>query len=223
MNTQADGQRAFAGAPVHEQVYQRFRDMLLFGELEPGQPVTIQGLVDLLGAGMTPVREALRRLTAEGALEAQGNRRIVVPQLSQSDVLELTQARIALEVPLVGTACTKATPKAIAHLQAIDERLDTAIQRGDIRQYLVENHAFHAALYDLADAAIFKALIDSLWLRFGPSLRMVCGQVGTRNVPDQHKVLLEALASGQQEVAMQAIREDVEQGMALISAAIEKA
>ena len=57
--------------PTHEVTYARLRDMILFGLLEPGAPVTIQGLINDLGAGMTPVREALRRLAAEGALLPQ--------------------------------------------------------------------------------------------------------------------------------------------------------
>ena len=52
--------------PSHEVTYARLRDMILFGVLEPGQPVTIQGLTAGLDAGMTPVREAIRRLAAEG-------------------------------------------------------------------------------------------------------------------------------------------------------------
>ncbi|MDJ0823614.1 MAG: GntR family transcriptional regulator, partial [Paracoccaceae bacterium] len=96
MTSQAPGQTP-AGPPAHETVYRRLRDMVLFGDLAPGQAVTIQGLVEGLGAGMTPVREALRRLTAEGALEALGNRRIAVPVLDTHAVAELTQARIALE------------------------------------------------------------------------------------------------------------------------------
>ena len=54
--------------PTHEVTYGRLRDMVLFGRLQPGQPVTIQGLIRDLESGMTPVREAIRRLTAEGAL-----------------------------------------------------------------------------------------------------------------------------------------------------------
>ena len=53
--------------PTHEVTYGHLRDMVLTGGLAPGQAVTIQGLIHDLGAGMTPVREAIRRLTAEGA------------------------------------------------------------------------------------------------------------------------------------------------------------
>ena len=54
----------------------RVRDLVLFGDLVPGQPVTIDGLREILGSGITPVREAIRRLSAEGALETGGNRRV---------------------------------------------------------------------------------------------------------------------------------------------------
>ena len=90
-----------AGLPAHERVYRRLRTMVLFGELEPGQAVTIQGLTDQLGVGMTPVREALRRLIAEGALAFQDNRRICVPVLDAAAVEQLGLARAALELSLI--------------------------------------------------------------------------------------------------------------------------
>ena len=202
--------------PVHEQTYRRLRDMVLFGELEPGQPVTIQGLVDRLGAGMTPVREALRRLTAEGALGAQGNRRIVVPVLDAAALEELTVARAALEPRLAARAAERADAASVVALRETDTRLDRAIARGDIRLYLEENHRFHAQLNLLAAAPILTALVDGLWLRFGPSLRVVCGQMGTRNLPDRHKDLLAALDAADPDAAAAAMRADVEQGMELI-------
>lgn len=67
--------------PDHERAYRALREMVLHGELSPGQPVTIQGLVEALGLGMTPVREAIRRLTSQGALMFKGNRRVEVPQI----------------------------------------------------------------------------------------------------------------------------------------------
>ena len=205
-----------AGLPVHEQVYRRLRDMILFGEMAPGQPVTIQGLVEQTGAGMTPVREALRRLTAEGALEALGNRRIVVPVLTAGAVSELVAARVAIEPMLARWAAEKISDDVIETLTHTDTRLDSAIAKGDIGLYLKENHLFHAQLNAVAGAPIVTSIVDSLWLRFGPSLRVVCGQVGTQNVPDRHKDLLAALRARDIENAGRAIEEDVVQGMELI-------
>ncbi len=206
-----------AGPPAHEQVYRDMREMILFGALTPGEPVTIQGLVERLGAGMTPVREALRRLTAEGALDALGNRRIVVPVLDRAAVEELTLARLALEPLLAQRAAARITADAQRGLAEIDARLDAAIGRGGVEDYLRENFAFHAALNAQAAAPILTALSEGLWLRFGPSLRVVCGQVGTCGLPDMHKAVLEALAEGDAAAVGEAIRGDVAQGMALIA------
>ncbi|MDH5797807.1 MAG: GntR family transcriptional regulator, partial [Paracoccaceae bacterium] len=70
--------------------------MILFGDLAPGQAVTIKGLCEDVGAGMTPVREAIRRLTAEGALDFLGNRRVCVPELTLSQLDELAFARCSV-------------------------------------------------------------------------------------------------------------------------------
>ena len=209
MNVQADSPRL----PAHELVYRRLRDMVLFGELVPGQPVTIQGLTETLGAGMTPVREALRRLIAEGALAFQDNRRIIVPVLQAADLDQLTAARVALEPLLARRAAARCDAAELRRLTATDGRLDRAISKGDVHGYLVENHRFHAEMNAIAGAPILTDLVAGLWLRFGPSLRVVCGQFGTLSLPDRHKDLLDALGTRDPEAAATAMEADVVQGM----------
>lgn len=216
MNQDAN-QASPAGLPAHERVYRELRALVLFGEMPPGAPVTIQGLTEQLGAGMTPVREALRRLIAEGALSFQGNRRVSVPVLDGGAVEELIHARLAIEPELTRRACGHVAPDQIAALRAIDDRLDEAIARGDVRGYLEQNYRFHEALYDFAAAPILRDLADGMWLRFGPSLRVVCGRFGTQSLPDQHKAILSALEAGEAEAAARAMADDVRQGMEQIS------
>jgi DNA-binding GntR family transcriptional regulator len=205
-----------APPPAHEQVYRGLRDRILFGEMAPGAPVTIQGLVAATGAGMTPVREAIRRLIAEGALVAHGNRRVSVPVLRPSDVEELHFARLALEPELAWRAAGRVEPLALNALAAEDAALDAAIASGDVAGYLRRNHGFHAQLYALASAPVLESLAAGLWLRFGPSMRVVCGRAGTGRMPDRHKELLEALRAGDAEAATAAMRRDVSDGMALL-------
>lgn len=208
--------RSPAGVPAHEQVYRALREAVLFGTLAPGEPVTIQGLVDRLGAGMTPVREAIRRLTAEGALQALGNRRIQVPILTTADVEDLCEARLALEPRLAARAAERATAQDVARLTAIDGLLDRAILLGDTEGYLRQNHLFHSGLNDIAQAPIMKALTETLWLRFGPSLRVVCARTGTQELHDCHKDLIRAMTARDGEQAVRAIEADVRQGMEMI-------
>ncbi|WFE75968.1 GntR family transcriptional regulator [Roseinatronobacter sp. S2] len=216
--------------PAHQIAYIALRDMVLFGELAPGDAVTIEGLVARLGLGMTPIREAIRRLIAEGALQMQGNRRVCVPRLTDAALADLGYARDAVETRLAEQAAGQCDAAMIATLRAIDARLDYAISTGNIPAYLRTNHEFHFALYSCAGSDVLHALAASLWLRFGPSLRVVCqvpDGTGARgadgemlHMPDHHKHAIAALETADIPALKAAIRDDIAQGVANIRAGL---
>ena len=199
--------------PSHEVTYARLRDMILFGHLAPGAPVTIQGLIGDLGAGMTPVREAIRRLTAEGALLPQGNRRVAVPELSAEMLDQVAFARLAIEPKLAELAAPRLTPARIDRLEAFDARVNRAIESGSLPEYLAANHAFHFALYEAAEAPVLLDLARSLWLRAGPSLRAVIDRYGRDMAPDLHREALAAMRAGNARALASAIERDIQQGI----------
>ena len=206
--------------PSHEVTYARLRDMILYGQLAPGQPVTIQGLISDLGAGMTPVREAIRRLATEGALLPQGNRRVSVPRLSGSDLDQIAFARLAIEPRLASLAAVHASPALLAQLELLDAEVDRTVAAGDVTGYLTSNHAFHFALYGAAGAGVLLDMAQSLWLRFGPSLRVVTGLSGRASLPDSHKDIITALRAGDGAGAGAAMGRDIELGLGHVRAAI---
>lgn len=199
--------------PSHEVTYARLRDMILFGHLAPGAPVTIQGLIADLGAGMTPVREAIRRLTAEGALLPQGNRRVAVPELSAELLEQVAFARLAIEPKLAELAAPKLTAGQIDRLEVIDGAVNRAIEAGRLPDYLAANHAFHFALYEAAEAPVLMDLARSLWLRAGPSLRAVIDRYGRDMAPDLHREALDAMRAGDAKALASAIERDIQQGI----------
>lgn len=199
--------------PSHEVTYARLRDMILFGHLAPGAPVTIQGLIAELDAGMTPVREAIRRLTAEGALLPQGNRRVAVPELSADLLEQVAFARLAIEPKLAELAAPKLTVAQIDRLEAIDGAVNRAIEAGKLPDYLAANHAFHFALYEAAEAPVLLDLARSLWLRAGPSLRAVIDRYGREAAPDLHREALAAMRAGDAKALARAIEQDIQQGV----------
>lgn len=202
--------------PEHEAVYQRLRDMILFGEVRPGQALTIMGVKDMIGAGMTPVREAIRRLTAEGALEALGNRRITVPRLTEDRLNEIEFARLLIEPKIVSLIKTPLNLVAMDKLIFFDQNVNQAIETGEIKLYLESNFHFHFYLYSLAEATILSNIVQSLWMQFGPSQRIVSGQYGTANLPDFHDETIAALKAGDTQTAAQAIYDDIKQGMSQV-------
>ncbi len=222
MKDKADGTAASVDLPEHERVYRALRSQVLFGDLRPGQPVTIQGLAAELEAGMTPVREAIRRMTSDGGLIFQGNRRVSVPMLARSDVDELLFLRCGIEPELTRRACLHADVTLIERLRVADEALDAAISAGDVPGYLRHNHGFHEALYKAAASPILAQTAGRLWLRFGPSLRVVCGRFGTSSLPDRHKEILSALSRRDPAAAAQAMVHDITEGMAQVLDVLEE-
>lgn len=202
--------------PEHQAVYEQIRELILLGRFAPGQPITIQGLADTLSVGMTPVREAIRRLTSENALQTLGNRRIIIPDLSQDQLQDIYFLRLLVEPELAKRAAKHATKSDVDRLSLIDKDVDLAIENGDVGMYLERNRAFHFGIYALANAPVLMGNVMSLWLQVGPQLRMVSGRYGTANLPDKHEEILDALLAANPEQAGRAMKEDLEQGISLV-------
>ncbi|WP_288925255.1 GntR family transcriptional regulator [uncultured Maritimibacter sp.] len=209
--------------PDHERAYRALRDMILHGELAPGQAVTIQGLVETLGLGMTPVREAIRRLTSRGALEFKGNRRVSVPEMDAATYDELAFVRLSVEPELARRAVENLDDTAIRELEALDARVDDAIERGDVRDYLEANRLFHTRLYQASGADVLLQISEMLWLRSGPSLRVMLGRAGTANLPDKHREALAAMRAGDADGVAEAIRGDILQGIKQVTSTLSDA
>ncbi|MCX8508771.1 MAG: GntR family transcriptional regulator, partial [Rhodobacteraceae bacterium] len=210
------GETADRKVPTHEITYVQLRDMVLTGGLAPGQAVTIQGLIRDLGAGMTPVREAIRRLTAEGALQLHGNRRVSVPNLTEGLLNQIAFARLTIEPKIAELAAAHLTDEAIDQLARIDADIDPAIRAHDIPAYLTGNHRFHFALYEASGAPVLVDIAQSLWLRFGPSLRVVANRYPEARMPDKHIDALAAMRARDGKALAAAIHEDIQQGVDLV-------
>jgi len=120
-----------------------------------------------------PVREALRRLAAENALEIAPNGSARVPAVSTARLEDLCRARIALE----GLAAELAQPRlqsgVIDALEAVVFQHEALGRGGDIYQMLAKNQQFHFTLYAASGSEVLLQLIETLWLRFGPYMRML--------------------------------------------------
>ncbi len=106
-------------------------------------------------------------------------------------------------------------------LAEIDPHVNAALAAGDISGYLRHNHAFHMTLYAHAEADILMDTAASLWLRIGPSLRVVCMREDTEVLPDMHAVAIAALRDEDYEAVGEAIHQDILQGHAHVAHALE--
>ena len=201
---------------AHEETYKTLYYAIITGHFEPGKALTIRGLAKQLGCSPMPVREAVRRLVALGALEIRSTRRISVAPMTEKRFQEIWAARTMLEPEIAARAMPHADKALVRELQRIDEELDEAINRGDPDKYSLKNWEFHFTLYRAAACPIFLRLIESVWLQFGPFMRMVIGRLGTSLLVDQHEMAVEALKNKDEAALREAIRLDIQDGMSRI-------
>ena len=104
---------------LHERAYRRICDLILDGEIAPGQVVTIQNLAEAFGVSTMPVREALKRLTAAGAISLVTGRSMGIPRLSLERLADLRRVRLSVEGIATEWAAELMEPSELARLRAM--------------------------------------------------------------------------------------------------------
>lgn len=205
---------------LQQQVLARLRQAILLGRIEPGQALTIRGLAAELGVSAMPVREALRQLVAERAVELMDNRRVRIPPMTIERFEDLIAARVVLEAEAAARAMPYVTEALIAAMEAEDAAITRAEAAGDHDAWIAANYAFHSALYGAAGQSAFLPLIESLWLQIGPFLRRAIGSLAGHYTVDRHGEALAALRRRDTMALRIAIEADIRDGIAHIGSTL---
>ncbi|RLL63622.1 GntR family transcriptional regulator [Paenirhodobacter hankyongi] len=209
---------------VADMVHGELRQQIWGGAFLPGDRVSIRALALERGLSVIPVRDAVRRLVAEGALCFVDSRTIEVPQLNLANHRDVLFARSQLEPELARMAFAMLDQTDLEFLVAIDAAMDAAIAAQDIPRYMQTNFEFHFRIYRKAGSPTLLRLVEALWLQYGPSMRYIAAQYGTDpGTVDHHKSVVAALERRDGAAFVQAVHDDIAQGMAFISRAGLKA
>lgn len=200
-----------AAAPTQQDaVYARLRQWVTVGRFQPGERLKIRQLAERLGSGLMPVRAALQRLAAEGALVNVPNAGVVVPRLSLAEFDDLLQMRMLLEGEAAERGALRLDDAGRAALAALGTRMAQALAQGDADGYLDANEDFHVALYRAAGSPLLFGLIDTLWLKAGPvSNRLFESPEAAAVLNDAHAAALAALARRDPAGVRAAIEQDL--------------
>lgn len=198
---------------AHERLYRTLRTQVMHGELAPGQPLTLRGIARSFGVSMTPAREAVRRLVAEGAFSLSSSGRVATPELTPERIEELAAIRALIEPELAARALPRAHFALIDRLAAINGANAEAVVKGDAVAYIRTNLEFHRTLYLRAQAPAMLALTETVWLQLGPTMRAVYTRLRRKEPPQHHRMILAALRAGDEPGLRLAVRTDVTQGL----------
>lgn len=214
-NKEAGHQLKVETTRLHERVYDSLKRALMQGAFAPGRVLTIRELAKDIGTSIQPVRDALARLTSEGAFEQLPNRSIRVRQLTRESFEELYGLRKLLEGEAAAKAAEGATDADFKQLERYIHDMDVAIKQRDNEGYLSSNQSFHFAVYKAAHAPHLMLFIESLWLRVGPLMRIIPDKMPwidmrSKTAQEHHKNLLQSLRDRQAEKARGALHGDLD-------------
>jgi DNA-binding GntR family transcriptional regulator len=202
---------------AHDRIYRALRARIMQGDIAPGQALTLRGLGREFGMSMTPVREAARRLVAEGALTLSSSGRLSTPELSNERIEELASLRALIEVELASRALPRAHMALIERLQTINGAVAEAVAHRDAVSYIRTNLEFHRTLYLRAQAPAMLAMAETVWLQMGPTMRALYGKLRRKEPPYYHRLIIAALRAGDEPGLRLAVRSDVTQGLRMLA------
>lgn len=206
-------------------VSQQLRDLLVSGRVMPGEPLSLRSIAEALDVSVMPVREAVRSLVAEQALEITPNRVLRVPTMTVSQFREITSIRINLEGLATARAAVAMHDFALQNIADLHERFthEMSLQQPDGSRLVAVNKELHFAVYGQAQMPMLQQMIESLWLRIGPILNYDM-RSGSARVHEQvavahHKRLVDALKRKDADAASLALRADIESAAEFIVSA----
>lgn len=194
-------------------VYEELRRRILAGELTQGQTITQEQLAAELGVSTTPLREALRRLDAEGLVTLDAHRDARVTQLDAEEARSLFEIREKLDPLAAKLAATRRTDADIATIESALKDLEPLSASTGFEALLV-HRAFHRSVYTASHNPLLMSLLEGLWDK-ADRYR----QIGLRSEPDsaddrervrrEHIAIAEAVIAGDARAAEQTMKKHV--------------
>lgn len=220
-------QAANSAAPVNtntlsQQVYTHLRAGILDNTYRPGAPLPEEAMAEKLNVSRVPVREALRRLSAEGLVVIKPRQGATVTELTAKQFLDAYQVREALEVLAVRLAVPKLTAGDLAELDALHAAMQAAAAAGNSIDFFTANAEFHGVLVDKSDngdlKSIYESLIDRMRRYQRPSLDLRGGM--TQSI-DEHAAILMAIHQGNTDEAAHLIAQHIHVPQGILEEVLE--
>lgn len=170
------------------------RDMIIDGDLKPGEKIPEQHLCAEFGVSRTPLREALKVLAAEGLLVLTPNRGAIVAKITRKEIEELFPIMGMLEALSGELAVRNMTDRDYARLLALHEKMVAHYESGEWAPYIKLNRTIHNTLFTIAGNDALTDLYNSIMVRIH-SVRYVAKKSAKRwaEAIDDHNRLMEAL------------------------------
>jgi DNA-binding GntR family transcriptional regulator len=147
---------------MREEVFKYLREKILGGEIPPKSKLNESKLAEEIGASRTPVREALHNLEMERLIESVPRVGYVVKEITENDVEEIIQIRIALESLAAKWACQRISSRQLAQLEKIIRLTDRGIERKNTQRVVQLDTKFHEIICKASQSRRIEEISQSM-------------------------------------------------------------
>ena len=179
---------------LHEAIFQKLRLLLVEGKIPPGSKLNERELAESLKVSRTPIREAIRRLAADGLVELIANRGAIALQLSVVDVINTFDVIADLEGFSGELAAKNISDAALSELEALQYEMMASYARRDLSSYYKLNLRIHQLINQAANNPVLSKLFSQVNARI-EALRFRSNQDGVKweKAVEEHQEMLDAL------------------------------
>jgi len=196
--------------PLRELVYEELKRQILIGEIAPGTRMMEVELADEMGVSRTPVREAIRKLEKEGLVSIEPRRGAYAADISIKDILDVLEVRQDLEGMAAALASQKITAEEKEEMEDLVQQYAQAVESRDVDKIIEEDALFHEYLVKCSGNKSLIQLVNQvqeLSLRFRYLYYDDFSRFAAQ--PVEHKEICEAIISGDNERARNAMEEHI--------------
>ncbi|NGQ93972.1 GntR family transcriptional regulator [Brevibacillus sp. SYP-B805] len=209
--------RDFERNTKSDKVYEYLKEKILTGAYKPGERLVIREVSRQLGVSDIPVREAIKKLAADGLLELKSHSGARIAPLNIKNLEEIFLIRVELETLATRLAVNAATPEEIDQLDSYVQKMDDSIRRNDIAKYTKYNREFHRLLYRSSHSPILAEIIENLFVRSENSkLIFYHDPSRLRSSNEGHRAIVEAIRAKDEKKAAEIIRTQKEDGFKVV-------
>jgi DNA-binding GntR family transcriptional regulator len=203
------GDRSYLFENRQERIYVELKELLISGHFAPGDLVYTSEIAKQFGVSSMPVRDAMRGLASDGAVEILPQRGVRIPVRSEDELLEIGRLRILLETQLCAHAVANLNARDVDELLQCAREAEAAIDANEIDRYLWANKDFHFFIYRLAAQPVTLSLDEQLWLRIGPTIRRYVTPDHLEDSRQRHRAIVEAMVNHEVAAACQHLASDI--------------
>ena len=188
--------------PLRDVIFETLRKAIVSGDIKPGERLMEVSLADQMGVSRTPVREAIRRLEAEGLVTMTPRKGTHVSELSVKDIMDVLEVRTVLDKLATDLAAKRMQPAQLKSLESVHKQYISCVERENMEGAVKKDVEFHDLIYAASGNPRLVAVAGSLRehiYRF--RVIYMSGSLIAENVLNEHEEILTALKEAQNNIA----------------------